>query len=783
MNLPINKVGYLFLCFILIDTAWATGPPYILHVQATLCSSLVLPSGDDISAQEKGSLRRFERFNRESIEPRLAWEYRDCFFDPKDAEKLSELAKQAGLDLEKIYLAQEVMRKRIEDYEGDDWERLYGQTGLWRKVCVDAQRTRLMKAQVDYYAALTAEPEKKRQILQDVIDVCKLSEPAFRLTAGLLKARALGLMARGERVFKEKAIAELESILSAKDLTDEARFAAELEKIKTAQNPEAGQTEDLAGRFRRSKCADDFELNLKLAFLALRFSETGLLGHLIAGWPEAEGFVGSVILSRIAQRLAGRTAGAPDGENLSDITVFEVELAAGAAGEKQAEKHEEILSQLCKIERFQTPLLFYVTAETLSESAPVEAVEYYRLSALAQHKQKSKNLELEAVEIAEKGVQLAHRVYYERPAERQIALNMAGFYCALAGDGVDETIQYIYSCWLSDEGQSSKANELLEQIARGTGKYASQARLDLIVQALKEDPNDLQLRYEMTKKLKSLIDSPDFQAEHDRTVKAEAVDLYCQFLLENDDKTSAQEVLRLIEGTEGMSIQRSHILRAAALKKLGRFWAAVNELLTAAKFDNCEYAIEGLDVLRAILGNRIDEDTSYMSDFMLYIDACDRLAEHCLVCAQPGWQVQAGLIRAEVAILCPRKNLAGEDNNENLDKAERILSKLSAPRLDTDIDTDIDWLRCRARFLMAKNQFSDAARAWGQVRAANKSQTGKKSWKWWRAKFYEIQCWSRVSDTTDTDVAHAVEVLQNSCTDIPPFWARKFQALKAAVER
>jgi hypothetical protein len=408
------------------------------------------------------------------------------------------------------------------------------------------------------------------------------------------------------------------------------------------------------------------------------------------------------------------------------------------------------------------------------------AVEYYLGAVRAQQRQRSDELEIGAVAIAKQGAQLAHRVYYEEPAGRGIAREMIDYYCEIAGERVDETIQYLCSRLLKDEGRSGEAAELLRKIAEGAGKYSKQARLDLIVGELKNDSADRAVRTKMIKELEELIASAGGQGEQDRLVRAEATDLCCQLLLEEDDK-SARKVIELLGGAEGLDIRRSAILKAGALKKLGRFWSAVTELLTAAKFDNCEYGAEGLDILRTILDSRIDEHKYYMADFAFYIDACDKLAEYCLACAQPQWQAQARLIRAEIAILCPRKSLVGDGKNENLDKAEQILTKLSVQ----GFDNDIDWLRCKARLLMAKGEFEAAGGAWGRVRAATRAAgvSQKQGWRWWRAKFYEIQCWGKLGDTTGADVAHAVEVLESSFSDIPRFWAVKLEGLKDDANR
>jgi len=718
-----------------------------------------IPSGDDISAKAEAARERLGRFMRESIEPRLAYEYKEHFFDEKDAARLASLAAPAREDLQGIYDAQERMRKSIEGYEGEDWDTLYGATGLWRRICTDAQKTRLMKAQVDYYVALTAEPKERQRILQGLVGVCELSEPAFGRSAGLLKARALALMARSEKAFEEQARSGLELILSAGDLHDETYFESALEKLKLEPNPDSRQIEALAERLRRSRCADDFELNLKLAFLALRFGKAGFLKDLITKWPEAEDFAGRVILSEIVERR--------DEDNMTN-TIFEVELAAKAARQKGIEKYKEPLVKLCRVERFQTPLLLYVTARACAESLPAEAVEYYLRATLARQKLKSSKLELDAVQIAEQGAKLAHKVYHKEPAHRRIVRRMIDYYCRIAGDRVDETVQYFYTRLLSGEGRTGEAIELLQKIAEKGGRFANRAKLDLIVHGLENGSEDLRFRHKLTEKLKNLIDSVDSTSEQDRGVKAEAVRLYCQLILENDDKASSQEVLTLLEETEGVDIQRSGILRAAALNELGRLPEAVRQLLPAGESNGCGWSGLGLEVLSAVLAGPVDQWAEEMPDFAALIQNCYRLGQRLAECVRQKQRPLAGLIYAEFNVL------AGGQDKEKLAEAEGILIKLAGE----GFDNDIDWLRCKARLLMAKGEFAAASRAWGRIRAARKTAAGKQSREWWRAKFYEIQCWGKLSDTTGAEVVHAVEVLLHTYRNIPEFWAMKLQVLK-----
>jgi hypothetical protein len=626
---------------------------------------------------------------------------------------------------------------------------------------------------VDYFAGLALKQQDRVRILEDIIRRCKANGDKWGPAGKVLMAKALDLL--GE---KQAASKTLGPIYSSKNLSDAVYFRTEILKYRLSGIDSIEMLQRLFEQVGVSRCADDFELHLRLAFLTLRLGEPELLEKVIEKWPESEDLVGSLILREMGYQQG---MGQLTEEALLGKSVFEVILAVKAARRRRVEQYKELLEAICGEKEFQSPLVLYVAAQSYSESSPALAVEYYLGAGRAQQRQRSDELEIGAVQIAKQGAQLAHRVYYEEPAGRGIAREMIDYYCEIAGDEVDEAIQYLCVRLLEDDGRSSEAAELLRKIAQGSGKYSKQARLDLIVGELKSDSSDRAVRYKMIEELEELIASAGSMGEQDRLVRAEATELCCQLLLEEDDEGCAQKVLDLLSEVKRIDIERLGVLKAGALKKLGRFWSAVNELLISAKFDNCEYVAEGLDILRTILDNRIDEHKFYMADFMFYIDACDKLAEYCLACAQPQWQAQASLIRAEIAILCPRKSLVGDGKNENLDKAEQILTKLSA----LGFDNDIDWLRCKARLLMAKSEFESAGGAWGRVRAATRASgaSQKQSWRWWRAKFYEIQCWGKMGDTTGADVAHAVEVLESSFSDIPRFWAVKLEGLKDDAKR
>ncbi|MHC4455947.1 MAG: hypothetical protein ACYS0I_02465 [Planctomycetota bacterium] len=96
-------------------------------------------------------------------------------------------------------------------------------------------------------------------------------------------------------------------------------------------------------------------------------------------------------------------------------------------------------------------------------------------------------------------------------------------------------------------------------------------------------------------------------------------------------------------------------------------------------------------------------------------------------------------------------------------------------------NTDIGLYRCRARLFQKRREFEKAAGLWAKICKIRKTEFHKanqRSWKWWRAKFYELACWAKLPQTKKENLVHTIEVLENSFQDIPPLWAKKLSSLK-----
>jgi hypothetical protein len=118
--------------------------------------------------------------------------------------------------------------------------------------------------------------------------------------------------------------------------------------------------------------------------------------------------------------------------------------------------------------------------------------------------------------------------------------------------------------------------------------------------------------------------------------------------------------------------------------------------------------------------------------------------------------------------------------DEELTSAVKLLSALESA------GADIDVLRAQARLERRGGNFAEAARLWARIAQFNEisNQTladsvepNPRSWQWWRAKYYQIECAAKAGDNS-SDIAHAIDVLRATYKDIPAPWSAKLESLR-----
>ncbi|HUV40531.1 MAG TPA: hypothetical protein VMW23_01930 [Sedimentisphaerales bacterium] len=197
----------------------------------------------------------------------------------------------------------------------------------------------------------------------------------------------------------------------------------------------------------------------------------------------------------------------------------------------------------------------------------------------------------------------------------------------------------------------------------------------------------------------------------------------------------------------------------------------LGELITDA--NDCRHTGEIMHLLPEVI-DQIDIFHKHPLQFSAALLACKKLARVCYNCLDGPEKIQAGLYLAEASIL------VAENDNQQLAPVEELCNTLT----ESTYADSVDLMRCRARLLTSQGNFEKACQLWAQLARLhnNPSPTpAQQSWKWWRAKFYQIYCWSKLPETESRQVIHTIEVLENSFRNIPSLWAEKLKELKTTL--
>ncbi|MHC4196223.1 MAG: hypothetical protein ACYSQZ_09880 [Planctomycetota bacterium] len=388
------------------------------------------------------------------------------------------------------------------------------------------------------------------------------------------------------------------------DIDDAIRLRASIEKINLIGQADPEQLEALTEKLVKSHCSNDVELILSLAFLKRRQGHTASLEKTVAFWPQAEGLLSRIVLSDIKYRLAKK-------QNLERISVLEAELAAQAVWRDATKDCKVVLDYLSSAEKFQTPLLLYVAAVKSTESSPDKAIRLMIKASRLQQQQKSDRLGIDGKLIAKQAAQLAYNLLLRETFKCSLVLESFDNYIMLAGEEIDEELEYFYVSVLNGCGQPEKGVELLGKIASQlSGKYRHRARFELIMKEIEEGGNHEESM--VFYRLRELILDCSGQDRQSNKLRHEAITVYCGSFLEFNNEQAAQSVLTLLAKaatTRGLNID---FFRAKAFRKLGRLDEAAGHMLSAARIDDGSLAPAVKELLTEVV-EQIDRysDASY----------------------------------------------------------------------------------------------------------------------------------------------------------------------------
>ena len=656
-----------------------------------------LPTADEISLLAQKAKQTADDFYRDTFEMRMRYEYAGSFLDPNDKAKLLELASQASADLEKITQDQNNLKKQIEDYQGDDWEMLFGQTGLWRKISADLLNTKTIKLEIDYrLARIKGEIESpaQKQYLQQ--------------------------QARSNWAWCEA-------------------IKLSMEKVKCIGLSNSDEFDDIAEALAASECNENPEMLLSLAILQNKYAPDKLKNTLSSHSHVSE-LLGKIILDCLALD--------PNLDLLNPVTA---ELAADAALKTNPAAYKDLLLAVAGVDKLKTPGTLAVAAISVAETNPQTAVKFFIESSALRFQKKETLLDIDAKAAAEHAVRLAYENFVLKNIDCNLAIAAFENCTNIASDKLTEEMQYDYGEILLDCGRTKNAIETFSKLANNSQSiWRDKANFKLLKIQIDAGQNDQSLP-----RLRKLILSCTGRNELKDRLRYKALDLYCRTALVLDSNDYTEKILNLLDSAESTPNFPYDLYRAQAFHKLGRLEDSARFMSKALDTNDILIAPQAVVLLSEIL-DKIELWQQNAADYKQLLKNCETLAEYALKSADTA---QNNLLLAEVLIL-------------NGKRIERPLPSNNE---------DIIWLRVMARMLMAQNKFEQAVKLWTQIAESKRNQfaeQSRKSYGWWQAKFYELDCLSKLPSANLKDIHHTIEVLQSTYTEIPAPWPEKLDLLK-----
>jgi len=732
---------------------------------ASLLAATQLPTTEDINSLSDKSKKIYDDFLRQSFDLRLKNEFNNNFVDGADKENLNKTAKTASDKLAGIEQEQRKLKQIIEDYEADDWDTRYGSTGLWKKLSSGLYTTSLYKAETDFFEAVSfSQRQKAVELCHKIISRLDALEEVYDSAyLHYIKARVYALLAKDDSLYRPLAKMEYDRLLERSDMAQSLAFRIEIERVKLVGEEGTARLDIIEKEIAGSNYANDIELVLSLAFLNRDLGRNSNYEKILKYWSQAGNYVGLLLHSVLVNKMREQ-------ENFSkilqDITVFEAELVAKFTMKIKAEQDSSLLPKLAAMQKFQTPLILYVTAIKIAKTEPERAVDLLIKASKLQEQNKSDSLDIEAEQLAKQTFEFAHAMYIEGSVDCPCVLKSFENYSEISETG--GMSEYYYISALKDCNYPEKSRQFLQNLAnKDKGYWSGRAKLDLIQQDIEiYRAGDKVVPDELLIKLKNFASECNTDNKLIKQLKAEALTTYCGLLLEKNDENSAQQVLDILT-EDNINEPNLYAFKSTALQRLGQRLASAEYLLKACRKDNCLYTHQAMLLLSEIIEN-IDTLAVQQNNFLQAAENCKNLAQISFGCLK---NPQAGLYLAEISVFAANKN------DDKLAEIGKLLDSLTTEANEQTIDI----IRCRARLFGEQQKYDDAAKLWTQICKILQEQdldTTTRSFQWWRAKYYELLCWSKLPKTEKQQVLHTIEVLENTFNDIPLLWAEKLKFLK-----
>ncbi len=297
---------------------------------------------------------------------------------------------------------------------------------------------------------------------------------------------------------------------------------------------------------RQDAYSDDFESDVRLAFVQLKAGSDEYLKKTVEKWPQARQLLGKLALEKLSLL-----------NDYSEITATEAALAAEAAIKNNPQKYADILLKLTDTKK--SPIVLYAAGLAVEKDKPLQAMEFFI--------EAGKDKETVFIEdAAKRAAAIAYNLYNEKSIDCSKTTAVFENYLGQVANDYDALRCYAFV--LKNCERKNDALKVFEQIAESESELAIIAEYETILLKLESEQNWPAATEELHKLLRKIPSDND-------ELYGRALKTYCRILLNFGGIENAQKVLKTLEE------KNMPVLRARTCWILKEKEQTVSELLNA----------------------------------------------------------------------------------------------------------------------------------------------------------------------------------------------------------
>ncbi len=667
----------------------------------------------------------------------------------RERSRLLNAVSVYSMKIKSLLLTQQSLKKRIEQYPGDDWDQEFAETGLWSGLNKSLVNTTLLKLNIEYPKILLSNRDlKEKLVLAQLKTISSLEKNNESFSFIAYKAKLYSELAYSNNRFYKESLRLNRSVVAGVGANSWLHFASALELIKL-KDKQVATIEKVYNEFADSKYADSIFMNLKLALTAFLYCDNDELSDkILTTHPKVAPLFCDIVL-RASKSNRWRRLGKIS--SVDKFSPFSGDCISYAILNSDSSDNLELAQKIAQ--NRPNALTLYVQAHCVMEKTSDSSTALKLL--IFASKMDCPRKWLDANFSKEKLSRIACEYAFDKLRESSslgdLALEALQNYQENLGRKIDESLEYSLASLLLDS-KPIQAQEILRDIAERNSKFSAQAKFDLALYQLgtssKLDQN------KAIKNLKSLL-----KKTQDKKSYTQGVLLYSYLVLDENLEDRYLDVLNCLDDSRAEYTLELASAHAQILLRLNRVEEAICGYSDFIE-DNSEIDALTIKELVFALMQRYESIVAKAEDRDSLISCARKLLSRVL--EKTPSDCESMLLLTELNILADSKVETFPDCHNNSTLA----------------------LRCRAREKQIENKYDEAASLWADLAISLKDKNkpdSSQSWQWWRAKYYQIYCYSLSSDFDSEKLKHAISVLLASAMQKENLWQYKMLELRNLV--